>query len=112
MIDAKAVSTTNLMLAQSKARTVIPSIDDLWESLPVEKFIKRYIDAGRGLTLLALRPSEKLKGVLGEDCLHDSRSSYYHHGDRRVDRPNLGNKPLSTPTDRSVGYPITAMCVR
>ena len=74
-------------------------------SLPVEKYMKkRYIDVGRGLALLALRPSGKLKSVL-EDCLDDSRSSYYHHGDRRASRPNLGNKPLSTPTDSAVDVP-------
>ena len=73
----------------------------------MDKFMKkRYSDTGRGLALLALRPSGKLKkSVLGENFLHDSHSSDYHHGDRRVARPNLGKKPLSSPTNGVVGVP-------
>ena len=65
---------------------------------------KRYSDSGRGLALLALRPSGKLKkSVLGENFLHDSHGSDYHHGDRRVARPNIGKKSLSSrPTASSM----------
>ena len=67
---------------------------------------KRYSDFGRGLALLALMPSGKLKkSVLGENCLHGGRSSDYRHGDTRVARPNLGNRLLSTPTDSVAGIP-------
>jgi len=56
---------------------------------------KRYINSGRGLVLLALSLSGKLKkSVLEADDLHDSRSSDCHNDDRRVTRLGLGNKPL------------------
>ena len=40
--------------------------------------------------------------MLEENCLHDSRSSDYHHGDRRVARPY---QPLSNLTDGVVDVP-------
>src|SRR5258708_21319713 len=73
MQSMRAGSTTNLIRTSTKpkAHTVILSAEDLWRSLLVDKSMKkRYINSGRGLALLALRLSGKLKkSVLGANCL-------------------------------------------
>ena len=56
--------------------------------------------------LLSLRLSGKLKNsALGASCLHDTRGPEYCSGDRRVARPDVGNKPLSNPTYSVFGAP-------
>lgn len=108
MRSTKVVFTADLIqtLTNPRAHTVIPSVDGLWKSRPVDKSSKRCTNSWRGLALFALRLSGELKkSTLGENCLHDSRRLDYYNDDKRAARPDVGNKPLSNLTNGAVDAP-------